>query len=233
MAFERAALCLWVAAACLVFGGEAAAQAVAPKAFIYSCVLNGKRLTRDRPIAECDQVEQRVMNSDGSLHHIIPPVLTETQRQELEACDREGEADRVARKEASRRDRNLMQTFPDEAAHRKAREKSLDDSRSSVLKSNGRIELLLRDRKPLLDEAEFYPSKQLPLKLKLALDANDAALAATRSLIQTQEAEVRRISDRYDLELGRLKKLWTGTPAGSFYVSPSLSPGCVKSTAAR
>ncbi len=233
MVFERSAICLSLAVACLGFSGEVVAQAAAPKSFIFSCVLAGKRLTRDRPIAECDQVEQRVMNSDGSVHHIIPPVLTETQRQEQEACNRESEADRVARREAARRDRNLLQTFPDEAAHRKAREKSLDDTRSSVGKSKERIELLLKDRKPLLDEAEFYPSKQLPLKLKQSLDANDAALAAQRSLIQNQEDEVRRITDRYDLELGRLKKLWSGVPTGSFYVSPPLSPGCVRSTSVR
>lgn len=232
MAFERAGLCLAAALACLVFGGEAAAQAGGAKAYIYSCVLNGKRITRDRQIAECDQVEQRVMNSDGSLHHIVPPTLTETQRQELDACDREAEADRVARREASRRDRNTMQAFPDEAKHGKAREKSLDDLRISVRKSNDRIELLLKERKPLLDEAEFYTGKQqLPLKLKQALDANDAALGAQRELVQNQRDEVRRINDRYDGELGRLRKLWTGTPPGSFYVSPALSPGCVKTVA--
>lgn len=230
MAFERAGLCLVTALACLVFGGEAAAQAGGAKAFIYSCELNGKRITRDRQIAECDQVPQRVMNSDGSLHHITPPTLTETQRQELEACDREAEADRVGRREASRRDRSLMQTFPDEAAHRKSREKSLDDSRSSVRKSKERIELLLTDRKPLLEEAEFYVGKPLPLKLKLALDANDATLGAQKALIQTQEAEVKRINDRYDLELTRLRKFWTGTPLGSFYLSPPLSAGCIKGT---
>lgn len=232
MGVDRAAA--WRAVGALAIAGAvlagasavSAQQPAANKSLIYSCVLNGKRLTRDRPIGECDQVEQRALNSDGSLHHVVPPVMTETQRQEAEACDREAEADRVARREAQRRDRNLVQTFPDEATHRKGREKSLDDSGTAVRKSKMRIELLLKERKPLLEEAEFYPGRPLPLKLKQALDANDAALEAQRSLVQNQESELKRINDRYDAELGRLRKLWSGTPAGSFYVSPPLSASC-------
>lgn len=233
MAFEpagrwRAVLASALAASALILSGEAAGQTVTSKAQIYSCTLNGKRITRDRQIAECDQVDQRVMNSDGSVNRIVPPTLTEEQIQERDACTRETEADRVGRREASRRDRNLMQTYPDETSHRKSREKSLDDSRTLVGKSKERIEVLLKDRKPLFEEAEFYLGKPLPLKLKLALDANDAGLAAQKQLIQTQEAEVKRINDRYDLELMRLRKFWTDTPPGSFYVSPPLSAGCTK-----
>ena len=238
MAFEAAGrscavLASALAASALIFCGEAVSQAVTSKPQIYSCTLNGKRITRDRQIAECDQVEQRVMNSDGSVNRIVPPTLTEEQVQERDACTREAEADRVGRREESRRDRNLMQTYPDETGHRKSREKSLDDSRTLVAKSKDRIEVLLKDRKPLLEEAEFYVGKPVPLKLKLALDANDAGLAAQKQLIQTQEAEVKRINDRYDTQLARLRKFWSGTPPGSFYASPPLSAGCTKAAALR
>lgn len=238
MAFELAGrwravvLASALAAASFVVCGEAAGQGVNSNSHIYSCTLGGKRITRDRPIAECDQVEQRVMNSDGSMNRIVPPTLTEEQMQERDACIREAEVERVARREASRRDRNLIQTFPDEITHRKSREKALDDSRTSVKKLKERIELLLKDRKPLLEEAEFYVGKPLPLKLKLALDANDATLGAQKALIQTQEAEVKRLNDKYDLELIKLRKFWTGTPLGSFYTAPPPSAGCAK-TAAR
>jgi len=227
----RAVLASALAVSALMLCGEAAGQVGSSKSQIYSCTLNGKRITRDRQIAECDQVEQRVMNSDGSINRIVPPTLTEEQVQERDACTREAEADRVGRREESRRDRSLMQTYPDEASHRKSREKSLDDSRTLVAKSKERIEVLLKDRKPLLEDAEFYVGKPVPLKLKLALDANDAGLAAQKQLIQTQEAEVNRINDRYDKQLARLRKFWTGTPPGSLYSSPPLSPGCTKSAA--
>ena len=44
-----------------------------------------------------------------------------------------------------------------------------------------RLRNLDAERKPLLDEAEFYIGKPLPFALKAKLDANDAAVAAQRS----------------------------------------------------
>src|SRR5437773_459008 len=78
----------------------------------------------------------------------------------------------------------------------------------------------IAERKPLIDEAEFYQGKQMPAKLKQALDANDAATDAQRALIQNQQAEIGRINALYDAELGRLRKLWSGAPAGSMGALP-------------
>ena len=129
-------------------------------------------------------------------------------------------AERVARNDAIRRDRNLIARYPNEAAHNKARAKALDDLRASVRVSKERIALLNVERKPLLDEAEFYVGKPLPSKLKLALDANDASLDAQKALIQNQEAESVRINALYDVELARLRKLWAGAPPGSLGPPP-------------
>ena len=199
------------AAAGTVLGAHAAG---APG--IYSCVdANGKKLTSDRPIVECQARDQRVLNPDGSVKRILPPTLTAEERADQEERERQEATARAARNDAIRRDRNLVQRYPNEAAHNKAREKALDDVRNSVRLSEQRVALLTGERKPLLDEAEFYIGKSLPGKLKSALDANDAALAAQRSLIQNQQQEVVRINSIYDAELARLKKLWAGAPAGS------------------
>ena len=109
----------------------------------------------------------------------------------------------------------MLKRFPDEASHGKARAKALDDVAGSVRNSEARIKLLLQERKPLQDEAEFYVGKPLPNKVKLALDANDASLEAQRSLVQNQQTEVVRINALYDAELARLKKLWAGAMLGS------------------
>jgi hypothetical protein len=114
-----------------------------------------------------------------------------------------------------RRDRNLPARFPNEAAHRKQRELALDDVRKSLRQSEARLIALATERKPLTNEAEFYVGKQLPLKLKLALDANDASVDAQKSLVQNQQIEVLRIDKLYDNELERLKKLWGGAQPGS------------------
>lgn len=192
---------------------SAASPAASP---IYSCVdASGKRLTSDRPIAECNNREQRVLNPDGSVNKIVPPTPTADERAELEARERAAEAERAARLDAIRRDRNLLARFPNEAAHRKARESALDDVRKAVRVSEARVALLAQERKPLTDEAEFYVGKPLPAKLRQQLDANDAATEAQRTLIQNQQAEVVRINALYDAELERLKKLWAGATPGS------------------
>lgn len=202
-----------------------------PAAPIYTCVdAGGKRLTSDRPIIECTTREQRVLNADGSVRRIVPPTLTADERAELETRERTAAAERVARQDAVRRDRNLLIRFPNEAAHRKAREAALDDMRKAVRTSEARVALLAAERKPLLDEAEFYVGKPLPQKLRSQLDANDATTDAQRTLVQNQQAEIVRINLLYDAELERLKKLWSGAPPGSMGV---LSTSAAASAAAR
>jgi hypothetical protein len=201
------------------------APAWAAGGLIYTCVdANGKKLTSDRPIAECSARSQRVLNADGSLKMILPPTLTADERTEQEARDREAAAEQAARTEALRRDRSLMMRFPSEAAHNKARTAALDDVHKAVDLSQKRLAVLAAERKPLLDEAEFYVGKPLPLKLKLQLDANDASVEAQRSLIQNQQAEEVRINANFDAELARLRKLWAGAPPGSMGALPASAP---------
>ena len=188
-------------------------------ALIYSCIdASGKKLTSDRPIAECNAREQRVLNADGSVKRVVPPTMTAEERSDAEARDREAETRRVEQRDAIKRDRNLLVRFPNEAAHRKQRELALDDVRKSLRQSEARLVELAKERKPLTDEAEFYVGKQLPLKVKLGLDANDASVEAQKSLMQNQRIEILRIDKLYDAELERLRKLWGGAQPGSLGV---------------
>lgn len=188
----------------------------APSGPIYSCTTaDGRKLTSDRPIVECLAKEQRLLNSDGSVRGVHPPSLTAEERAAKEAREREALAAKLAQQDAVRRDRNLMARYPDEAAHRRAREGALDSVRVAMKASEVRLRELANERKPLLAEAEFYSGKRLPPKLKQALEANDTALEAQRSVAQTQEAELARINALYDAELERLRRLWSGAAPGS------------------
>lgn len=202
-------------------------------AAIYSCVDgSGRRLTSDRPIVECATREQRELNTDGSVRRVVPPTMTADERAEAETKERQAAADRIAQQDAIRRDRNLVTRFPDNAAHMKAREAALDDVRKGVAFSQGRLAELERERKPLLEEQEFYKGKKLPAKLRQQLDANDAAVAAQKSLVQNQEDEIVRINNLYDVELERLKKLWGGASPGSMGALPAASAPAPRKAAA-
>ena len=196
---------------------------------IYTCTTaDGRRLTSDRPIQECTSREQRVLNADGSLRSVLPPFQSPEERALQEAGDRRVAAERAAQADAVRRDRNLMLRYPTEAQHRRARESALDDANKAMQISEKRIAELKLERKPLLDEAEFYKGKPLPAKLKQALDANDASAEAQRVLVENQKAELVRINARYDGELARLKRLWSGMAPGGAGATPDPEPAPLK-----
>jgi hypothetical protein len=134
-----------ICAAILLLTGSLGATAQ-----IYSCTdAKGKRLTSDRPILDCIDREQRVLNSDGSVRKIIPRTLTAEERAEKEARDREAAGARLAQQDAVRRDRNLMARYPNEPTHRKAREAALDTIRKAMTTSEARMAALAAERKPL------------------------------------------------------------------------------------
>lgn len=183
---------------------------------IYTCVDDrGRRLTSDRPIAECTAKEQQILNRDGSLKSILPPTLTTEERALKEARDRKEAEERAAQADAVRRDRNLLQRFPDEEAHQRSREAAIDTILIAIRASELRLRNLAAERKPLMDEAEFYIGKPLPVPLKGKFDANDAGVAAQRTSMQAQESELERINKLYDVELERLRKLWAGALPGT------------------
>ena len=189
---------------------------------IYTCIDDkGRRLTADRPIPQCTDREQRILNSDGSLRAVRPPTLTADERAEQEARERKAAELRAAQADAVRRDRNLMLRYPNEEAHERARQAALETVRIAMRASEQRLNDLAAERKPLLDDAQFYVGKALPVKLRQALDANDAATDAQRNSVANQEAELVRINGLYDAELELLRRLWAGAQPGSLGPLPA------------
>lgn len=183
---------------------------------IYTCIDDkGRRLTADRPIPECIGKEQHVLNRDGSLKAVRPPTLTTDERAEREAQERKAAEARAAQADAVRLDRNLKARYPNEATHQRARELALDSVRQAIKASEQRLKDLAAERKPLLDESEFYVGRSMPAKLKAQIDANEVATEAQKNAMANQQAELVRINRFYDVELERLRKLWAGAMPGS------------------
>jgi Domain of unknown function (DUF4124) len=207
---------LMAAVSAVVAWAGAAGPVHAQTGGIYSCVdAQGKRHTSDRPIPECLDREQRLLNRDGSERRTVPPRMNAEERALAEERKRLQDQAAVAQKDAVRRDRNLMMRFPDEPAHTKAREAALDDLRRGIVGSERRLKELEDERKPLIAETEFYKQRKLPFKLKSKLEANDAQQQAQRDIIQNQQTELVRVNALYNAELARLKRLWAGAAPGS------------------
>ena len=206
------ALALWVAA------GGVWAQAAAPGASvdIYVCTDDqGRRITADRPIRECMDRPQRILNPDGSLRGIKNPPMTTQERAAKEAQERQAAEEAAAKAEAVRRDRNLLARYRNEDMHRSARESALDPVRLTMDLTETRLAQLRRERRALEEEARAPKNKDHAATLKLQIEANDAASAAQRENTANQRTELDRINRIYDVELERLKRLWAGESAGS------------------
>lgn len=184
----------------------AAAQSSGGGPAIYSCrTEQGTRIV-DRPVAGC--LEQWELNRDGSKKRQVRRLQSDEERAQEEEAARRDEARRAGEQLKARQEQLLLNRFPNREKHDAARREALEANERAIATSHKRVEQLKKERKPLLEEAEFYVGKQLPFKLKNALDGNDAAMEAQQSLIVNQEAERQRIDRRFDEELEQLKALW-------------------------
>ena len=181
----------------------ARAQAPGTSGGIYTCVdRNGRRLTADRPIAECLDREQRELGPSGIVRRQIGPSLTEQERAAQEA---------QRRKEAeARRERVLTARYPDKATHdveRAAAIQLVDDVTATAEK---RLVELAQQRMAFDVEMEFYkkdPSKA-PMSLRRKIAENEESIAEQQRFIAGQDQEKRRVHQRFDVELAQLRKLW-------------------------
>jgi hypothetical protein len=92
---------------------------------------------------------------------------------------------------------------------------ALDVARTAMAATDQRLAGLAQERKQYAQEAEFYRGRAQPPKLQQSIEAVETAMAAQRSVAQSQRAELDRINRLYDIELDRLKQLWAGAPPGS------------------
>ena len=187
------------------------AQAPGTSGGIYTCVdRNGRRLTADRPIAECLDREQRELGPSGIVRRQIGPSLTEQERAAQEAQRRKEAEARARELEERRRERVLTARYPDKATHdveRAAAIQMVDDVTATAEK---RLVELAQQRKAFDVEMEFYkkdPSKA-PMSLRRKIAENEESIAEQQRFIAGQDQEKRRVHQRFDVELAQLRKLW-------------------------
>jgi hypothetical protein len=204
----------------LVLGAEVA-PALAQSAYpggIYTCTdARGRKLTSDRPIPECSDREQTVLNPSGTVRAIVPPTLTGPERAALEARQRREAEERARQAEERRRERALLVRYPNRSMHDKERQEALDSIAVVRQAAINRVRELQRQRKELDTELEFYardPSK-VPPSLRRLVEDNDKSMAVQERFILDQEAEITRVNARFDEELVRLQALWAQIGATS------------------
>lgn len=182
---------------------------------IYTCIdAKGRKLTADRPIPDCADREQKVLNPSGTVKTRVGPTLTAKERAEQEALQKAEQEERARLNEERRRDRALMIRYPNQGVHDKERADALAQIGVVRHAAVNRVDELMRQRTTINAEMEFYkkdPSKA-PLSLRRQVDEVTNSLAVQGRFIADQDAEFKRVNARFDEELVRLKQLWAPAP---------------------
>ena len=178
---------------------------------IYSCVDGaGRKITADRPIAECSDRAQKKINPSGTVKGVLEPALTADERAAREEKEKRAAALHEREMEEKRRDRALLLRYPSPAVHDKERALALGQIDVVIQAAAKRATELSEQRKAIVADFEFYKSDpaKAPPSLKRRLEENDASLAVQKRFIAEQDAEKKRVNLRFDEELGKLKQLW-------------------------
>lgn len=182
---------------------------------IYTCIdAKGRKLTADRPIPDCADREQKVLNPSGTVKARVGPTLTARERAEQEAVQKAEREERARLNEERRRDRALMVRYPNKAVHDKERADALAQINVVRQAAVNRVDELMRQRGGIDTEMEFYakdPAKA-PASLRRQVDEVTHSLAVQGRFIADQDAELKRVNDRFDEELVRLRQLWAPAP---------------------
>ncbi len=176
---------------------------------IYTCVdAKGKRITSDRYIPECADREQRMLGASGTVRQIVPPTLTAQERDAQERVEHKKQEELQRQAEEKRMLRALLQRYPNKAVHDGERVKALASVEDSGQVARRNLEDLRKERAQLQQESASYKDKPLPFLLKSRLEDNEQQTAQQRRVVASQDEEKKRINDRFDEELAKLKPLW-------------------------
>ncbi len=203
----------WLAfAATTTLAGAASwAQTQSMSGGVYTCIdAKGRKLTADRPIVECIDREQKVLNPSGTVRAKVGPSLTAQEKAELEQKEKREAEERNRTAEEKRRDRALLTRYPNKGVHDQERVEALAQVEVVTKAAATRLTELVRQRVAIDEEMEFYkkdPTKA-PAYLRRQLEENTQSQSVQKRFMAEQEAESRRVNARFDDELVRLRQLW-------------------------
>lgn len=175
---------------------------------IYTCKdANGKTITSDRPLPECQGREGRVLSGQGATVKKIEAPLTPEQQAARDVEDQKKRQEDELRREQARRDKALLNTYAGVDDIESKRQRALAQVEREARESERRISLLERQASENRAESEFYKKKQMPADLKRKLDENEAALKAEKHLLASKKSEVAHVNVKFDEDKRRYVEL--------------------------
>lgn len=191
----------------LITAGACGAAESTPLGSIFTCTVNGKTFSGDRPPQECANADMRELNRDGSVRRVLARPLTqdELRARAFEAKKRLEEEDKQLAQR--RRDKSLLEAYASDEEIEAARVKSLESATQAMARAKLRISDLNGERKKLDDEAEFYKKRVLPDQIKRSFVSNQQEVSQAEKILNDALMETKRINERFDAEKKRFREL--------------------------
>lgn len=178
---------------------------------IYTCVDKvGRKFTADRPIPECMDREQKILNPSGTLKSVLTPHKSEKELADLSEQKKKDAEIQTRLEDEKRRDRALIGRYPNKTVHDKSRAEILKGINSIRETAVAQVKELTAERDKIAAELEFYKKnpETAPVSLRRRAEDNTRSISEQRQLMAQQDREVARTNARYDEELTRLKPQW-------------------------
>lgn len=188
---------------CLLLGFAAAMPA---QAKVYCCKDDsGRRICGDPIPPQCQTKAYKEIRGGASREVAAPPTAEERAAQEAELARKKEEEKRLL--EEKRRDKALLNTYSSEKEIDLVRDRAIAGAQGATKESQGKYDELLKRRKKLEGETEFYKNKPLPesLKAQIAENAND--LKKQEADIAVKQKEIEAIRAKFEADKLRYREL--------------------------
>lgn len=169
---------------------------------------SGRTLTSDRPIPECADRAQRMMDRTGVVRREMAPPLTPEQKREKLAAEQRAKAEAAIEEERKQNDRALMARYRYERDIDVARLRSVEPVRDQIKREAVTLANAEKELAAARIEAERHKGKPaLPVELQKRIDEAQKNVKESRVVIDQRELEIAQVNSRFDATVVRFREL--------------------------
>ena len=182
---------------------------------IYMCKdAAGRTITSDRPIPECANRAMKELNKSGSLKREIPAPPTAEEIEQKKQAEAKRKAEEADANEIRRRDIGLLATYQNEQQIEAERKRTLTQIRNNMTIAITEQNAALQRRKVVQTEVDTLTrqAKPIPFQLKAKLTEADKAILYETKTKESLEAELVKVSLKYDETLARYRLISANGP---------------------
>ncbi len=150
-----------------------------------------------------------VTNQSGQVIQVVPPVLSKAEQAEAKKRKAEAEAEERARRDAIRRDAELLRNFASVEDIMRARDTQLSALDVQISIRNGQTKQLTSQLEEMQSHAADYERRgeAVPSQLLKDIQESQRQLDDNKRFVSLQDAEKLKVADRFKNDIVRFKEL--------------------------